>query len=314
MIILEGMESAAIQVTGVSASASPVTLTAALEGVEVTAQVRVLDGSELPLIDSLSPAAMSLGMNETGTLTATLNIPARAGGETLGVLATPGTHITVPATVAVPQGEFGVDIPITSLSSSGSETITVSLEGSEQEATVEVVDFPVTGLLLAQVYYDHTSTDDGYEWVQLYNGSGDPIDLSGYSLGYAGSDFTYGTYQLAGTIPPFSCFVAGGPNVDEGNGNPIYDQTLDFSPDLQNSGSTADGVALFNVPASEITASTVPIDALIYGGSNDNNLLDETGSPGAVDAGDCDADISLLRGPGAWVCQDPPTPLNCPAF
>ena len=280
-----------MEVTGVSASITPVTLTASLEGVEVTAELRVLSGAEVPRIDSLSPAAMQVGVNGTGTLTARLDIPARASGEILSVAAAPGTRITVPATVPVPQGEFMVEIPITSLSSPGTETVTVSLDSSTQEAMVEVVDFPVTGLILAQVYYDHPSTDDGYEWVQLYNGSGDPIELSSYSLAYGGSDYTYGTLQLAGTIPPFSCFLVGGPMAVEGNGNPIYDQALDFSPDIQNGGTTADGVALFNIPASEVTASTVPIDVVIYGDSNDNNLPDETGSSGAVDVGDCDAGI-----------------------
>lgn len=51
--------------------------------------------------------------------------------------------------------------------------------------------------------------------------------------------------------------------------------TFGFSPDLQNTGSAGDGVALFDVPAASITGSTVPVDAVIYGPNNNNGLIDE---------------------------------------
>ena len=94
------------------------------------------------------------------------------------------------------------------------------------------------------------------------------------------------------------------------NFNPTFDQQVNFSPDFQNAtGTTADGVALFNVPT--ITSSTVPIDAVIYGTNNDNDLLDETGNPGAVDVGDAPAGSSLQRtNLSTWAINSNPNPGN----
>ena len=170
-------------------------------------------------------------------------------------------------------------------------------------------------LVLAEVYYDEPGDDGGFEWVKLYNGTANPIDLSTYSIGHGGTSYTYGTYQLSGTIAPGACFVVGGPNasVDNGFGDtPAYDVMAEFLPNIQNSGSTADGVALFDVTADMIAADTVPVDAVIFGGSNSNNLIDETGAAGAVDVGDTPSGDSIaLQLYDAWAIQADPTPTVC---
>jgi len=90
--------------------------------------------------------------------------------------------------------------------------------------------------------------------------------------------------------------------------NPVYDQAFNFNPDLQNSGTTADGVALFAVPAAQITASSVPIDAVIYGTTNSSNLLDESGQPGNVDVGNSGSNRSIERDADGWQVQSTPSP------
>ncbi len=176
-------------------------------------------------------------------------------------------------------------------------------------------DPPPIGLLLSEVFYDRAGgSDDGYEWVELYHSGTGTIDLSLFSLGNGGTSYTSSTVQLSGTIEPGEVFVVGGPTSDADNGNPIYDQTVDFSPDFQNSGSTGDGVALFNVPAVAITASTVPIDAVIYGPNNDNGLIDETGSANPPEVGDAPGGSSIERTDlgGSWQIQGSPTPNTSP--
>ncbi|MCP4982856.1 MAG: hypothetical protein GY935_20465, partial [Gammaproteobacteria bacterium] len=81
-------------------------------------------------------------------------------------------------------------------------------------------------------------------------------------------------------------------------------------PNLDNGGSAADGVALFSVSASAITASTIPIDAVIYGANNRNNLIDETGEANVPEVGDASADKSIERInlAGDWQIQSNPTP------
>ena len=173
---------------------------------------------------------------------------------------------------------------------------------------------PPAGLLLSEVLYDVTSGDDGWEWVELYNSGAQAIDLSQFSLGWAGTSYANDTAQLSGTIQPGEVWVVGGPSSGPNNGNPTFDLEINFSSDIQNSGSTADGVALFNVPAAAVTGSTVPIDAVIYGGSNTNGLIDETGSANAPEVGDAPENQSIERTDlaGSWQIQSSPTPNTSP--
>ncbi|MEM7582322.1 MAG: lamin tail domain-containing protein [Acidobacteriota bacterium] len=169
---------------------------------------------------------------------------------------------------------------------------------------------PPGGLLLSEVFYDRSGTDNGWEWVEIYNSSSQSIDLASFSLGNGGTNYTSSTVQLSGTIAAGATFVVGGPTSDSSNGNPTFDQVVNFSPDLQNSGSIGDGVALFNVPAVAITSSVVPIDAVVYGSNNNNSLIDETGSANAPEVGDAPGGSSIERTDlaGSWQIQSSPTP------
>lgn len=174
--------------------------------------------------------------------------------------------------------------------------------------------------ILTEVFYNPDGTDTNFEWVELFNPTASPIDLSNYSLGWGGTSYTYGTLQLVGTINPYDTFVVGGPSSDATNFSPVYDQSLAFSPGMQNSGSQADGVALFNVIATNIEPGpvpppTIPIDAVLYGPNNDGNLIDETGSanpPEVVDAGSGNS-IQRINFAGAWeICDPGGDPANPP--
>ena len=212
--------------------------------------------------------------------------------------------ITAPADVTVAEGAFSADFDVTA---GGDELtdleLTATIGASSASATVAVSSAPATGLIIAEVYYDHTSTqDDGNEWVKLYNGTGSSVDLSEYSLKYGGDDYnSWGNMDLSGTVAAGSCFLVGG-------GVSNIDLAQDFNPDIQNSGDTADAVGLFH------SSESIPIDAVIYGGSNDNNLIDETGSVGAVDVGDAPAESSIAVTDSGWEIRDTPTPELCPPF
>ncbi|MEO1370269.1 MAG: lamin tail domain-containing protein, partial [Acidobacteriota bacterium] len=164
--------------------------------------------------------------------------------------------------------------------------------------------------LLSEVFYDPPSGDNGLEWVELKNDGTASVDLSGYCIGNGGGDYTASTVQLTGTLAAGATFVVGGTTSNSSNGNPTFDQSVNFSPDFQNSGSTADGVALFDVPCSSVTGSTVPVDAVIYGVTNSSNLLDESGAAGTPDVGDAPAGQSIERtsSSGAWQIQSSPSP------
>lgn len=185
-----------------------------------------------------------------------------------------------------------------------------SCGGGGGPTCLEAGDLIAGDLLLSEVLYDVAGSDGGYEWVELYNASGSDICLAGLSIAWGGSDYTYGKLDLTGTVASGATFVVGGTTSSSANGNPAYDQAADLSPDVQNGGSTADGVALFTVPAASITSSTVPYDAVIYGGSNGSCLLDPSGSCGAIDVGNASAGSSIERTMlgGGWQTQSTPTP------
>jgi len=167
-------------------------------------------------------------------------------------------------------------------------------------------------VIISEVFYDVSGSDNGYEWVELYNKGANPVDLSTMSLGAGGSDYTTTTAQLSGTIQPGQTYVIGGSTSNSSNANPSYDLVLNFSPDLQNSGSPGDGVALFDVLATAITSATVPIDAVVFGSNNNSNLIDESGSANAPEVGDAPAGSSIERTSvaGAWQIQASPDPNN----
>jgi len=61
--------------------------------------------------------------------------------------------------------------------------------------------------------------------------------------------------------------------------------------------------------------ATVPIDAVIYGDANTNNLIDETGMAPAPDVLDGLAAESIrLQGDLTWAIEPSPAPLSCVPF
>lgn len=169
-------------------------------------------------------------------------------------------------------------------------------------------------LHVAEVLYDADGSDDGAEWIKLYNSCDDDQSLTGMSIGYGGKNYTTGGFDLSGKIDGKSCIIVGGPASDGSNGEPNVTMEINFRPDLQNSGSEADGVAIFTGSFEDVTKSTVPVDAVIYGGSNSSNLLDARGETPDPHVGDAPEGSSILRtGRDSWTVSEP-DPTSCPDF
>ncbi len=316
--IPKGAISAPVVLEGLAASTDAVALTAILGTVQLQAGVIVLGASEPSRPVTATPESLALAAGQQGSVVIGVDPPSLDAPTGMTVTATPAGIVEVPATVTVPAGSAEATLTVTG-KAAGNATVRVSAGGGWLDVPVTVSAVSGGRLVLAEVFYDHTSDDGGYEWIRLYNGRSVPVDLSSYSIGMGGTKYAFqtpadanGLYALSGTVGPGECFVIGGPNQDDENGQPVYDLVLDFTPDLQNSGTKADGIALFDVPAAQVTATTVPIDAVIYGGANDNQLWDETGRAGEVDVGDASAGSTLLRTSiGTWEVQEAPTPNTC---
>ncbi|MEO1087647.1 MAG: lamin tail domain-containing protein, partial [Acidobacteriota bacterium] len=107
---------------------------------------------------------------------------------------------------------------------------------------------PPGAVLLTEVLYDASGADGGKEWFELYNATAQPVDLTNLCVGSGGGEYTRSLVNLDGAvIAPGATFVVGGPTSSGDNANPVFDLEFDFNPDFQNSGTTADGVALFNL-------------------------------------------------------------------
>ncbi|MEM7052465.1 MAG: CHAT domain-containing protein [Acidobacteriota bacterium] len=166
-------------------------------------------------------------------------------------------------------------------------------------------------LMLDEIFYDAVKDDDGFEYIVLYNSGPVDIDLGGYSLGAGGEHYNHTTIQLEGIIGAGQIFVVGGPESNERNGFPEFDQRVNIQPDLQNvTSEAADGVALFDRPKAQIKQETVPIDAVIYGEKNTNRLIDRHGDVakphvGMAPKGHCLERVDLA---GNWRISSQPTP------
>ena len=317
--ILAGQTTANVLVNGLAQSAG-VMLSASLNSSTQQATVRVVGATEIPLIKSISPSPATLAVNGKLTLTVTLDIPAPTGGATISIGASPPNLLTIPATVSVAANTLSATFEVTALAATGPATLTLTLGMSVMSVEVTVTAAPAGSLMLSEVFYNPaglggTTDDDKLEWVELYNGSNAAIDLAGYSLGYGGTSYAYAKFALSGTIAPGACIVVGGPTSSALNFSPIFALAADFNPDIQNSGTAtepADGLALFHLAASAITATSVPLDSVVYGaGANSSKLIDKSGAISKVDVGDCGKGKSIARSKEGWKIQATPNPGVC---
>jgi hypothetical protein len=208
-------------------------------------------------------------------------------------------------------------------SSEGSSTGSTGEGTSTGEASTGTGDATSTGTaicgpLVVEVFYDAEGGDDMLQWVELYNPCAEPIDLSTWTLGWGGVDYGPPRVKgLPGTVEAGGCFVVGGPTADASNGQPTYQYADDFAPGLDLALEAGGGVALFDAPSDEVDATTVPIDAVVYGPDNANALIDETGRPvAAPHVGNPATGGSIQRtsATATWVTAETPAPNDCPPF
>ncbi len=199
--------------------------------------------------------------------------------------------------------------------STGSTGSTSSTGSSTGEGTTGVADCMP---LLVEVFYDAEGGDDMLQWVELYNPCTEAIDLSTWTIGYGGADYGPPRVKgLIGTVDPGECFVVGGPSADASNGQPIYQHADDFAPGLDLAQAAGGGVALFDLPEDEVDATSVPVDAVVYGANNDNGLIDATGRPvAAPHVGNPAPGGSIQRTSEEpeWIAAETPLPNDCPPF
>lgn len=169
------------------------------------------------------------------------------------------------------------------------------------------------GLILTEVFYDAPTADDSLEWIELRNDSSATIALTGqYSLGWGGPNYLFGQIDLQGSIAPGEIFVVGGPVSSADNAMPLFQQVAAGGLSLQNSGASADGVALFRLPAASVTADSLPIDVVVYGTTNDNGLRGPDGTVITPQVEDAPSGSSIELTDAGWQVQPAPSPNQSP--
>ena len=299
-----------VLVTALIGGDEPVTVTAVYGTDSVQAEVVVVATEAVPAPVAFDPADIKSSVDASTVVTLSIDIPGRPGGSEITLLAEPAGLIAVPDLVIVPENEFSVTFEMVGMAV-GDGALTATTDAGELATPFEVLEIPLLGLVISEIYYNAPGGDTGKEWVEIFNGTPAAIDLAGYSLANAGTAYTTSVVQLVGELAPGQCFVVGGPTTGEESANAIYDQVFDFEPDFQNSGDKADAIALFHMPADAVTGNAVPVDAVVYGGSNANNLLDETGEVNEPDIGKASTGSSAERTPEGWFSQPEPSPNNC---
>jgi len=130
----------------------------------------------------------------------------------------------------------------------------------------------IAGLDITEVLADPIGVDDSRQWVKLHNRTSLPIDLSGYELKAGTSNYELVKLQLAGSLPPGSCALVGGPRQSSPT-DPPYWQAVNFTPDLPHVTTGGTGFAVFDRYTAPIDATPTPVDTMLIGSSNDARLL-----------------------------------------
>jgi cysteine-rich repeat protein len=170
--------------------------------------VRVLDGSEVPSTVAFSAASYSVPPAGSVQLTVTLDIPAPSSG-TVVALSVQGALGTVPASVTVPYGLLSASFTFSAAAGTGgAETVAATLGSSTATATVNVVSANTANHVVISELQLAGPGGAGDEFVELYNPTQAPVDLSGWVLQYrsaAGTSYSLlHTFAAGTTLPPRS--------------------------------------------------------------------------------------------------------------
>jgi len=296
-----------------------VEICAAFDSNEVCNTITVVPASYPASLMSIEPSGVvGLTTGVPRTFEVRFDVPVFVDSTALTFSVADEAIVPAPANVAVEWGAAGAMFTVTP-AAAGETTIVVNHGASSVSVDVVVTDVPqVAKVMITEVFYNHSGTDSGYEWIKLYNGGSVAQDLGAWSIANAGVAWTGAKWGLSGTIPAGGCLVVGGPIADAENDNPTYGLVLDFDPDLQNSGTAteaADGVAIFDTPVPELVAGSIPVDVVIYGGVNSNSLTGPDGNVAPVDVANAPSGSSIARtSDSTWEVRSTPTPNLCPPW
>jgi hypothetical protein len=257
VVIPAGSDRAEVEAAGATASATAYTVTASLDGEELTAEVRVLGLAEMPRLAGLEPAEATVSTEDELEMTVRLEFPAPADGVVVLLSVDGGGE--VPASVTVPGDEMAASFAFTAGAAEATAEVTAELGDDAFTSVITVIEGPLVGLVINEVDYDNPSTDTT-EFVELYNAGRSPFNLDGLIfVSINGSDSAeFRRVELSGTLGLGEFLVLGNAAVRADVPEGVRFIELPANT-LQNG--DPDGLAIFD------TVAETMVDALCYEGS-----------------------------------------------
>jgi hypothetical protein len=165
---------------------------------------------------STQTATPPLTVSPSGTVTAsptatTSQTPGASGTLTATLTPTPRTTPTITGT------------PTSTATSSATPTVTFTSTRTPQATPLEA------RLLISEVLYDPSGTEPDEEWVELYNGGGSVLDLTGYKVG---DEETYGGTEGMYRFPDGAHLVSGGVIIIANRAS-AFEASFGFMPDYE---------------------------------------------------------------------------------
>ncbi|MDB4113943.1 lamin tail domain-containing protein [Flavobacteriaceae bacterium] len=151
-------------------------------------------------------------------------------------------------------------------------------DGISTTTTVINEDDDLPQIIISEIMYNSSGTDD--EWIELYNGNGDDVDISSWTIAYSGGTFTF----------PGSTTITNGDYITialGSNGDGSYNNDNPFTPDFNN---------LSGSPSNSNVKDTIDTDNL---GNTSGTITLKNGSGTSIDIVDYDdGDASSTDGSG----------------
>jgi hypothetical protein len=105
------------------------------------------------------------------------------------------------------------------------ETTSNGITISTSQHTITVTDDDLPVVVISEIMYNSSGTDD--EWIEVYNGNGADVDISNWTVVYSSGTFTF----------PGSTTITDGDYITialGSNGDGIYNNDNPFTPDFNN--------------------------------------------------------------------------------
>ena len=207
--VLAGQMTALVPLTGTLASATPVVLTASKDASMQTASIRVIGAADVAKLVSITPATASISPGGTAMFTVTFDLPVPAATD-VTLATTPPELGMVPVKVTVPADALSATFSMTAATATGTGTLSATAGADTVMASVKVELVSSNHLVISELAVKGPGASSASdEFVELYNPTGEAIDISGWKLQYKSATSSDATgWSQRATFPENTSLVS----------------------------------------------------------------------------------------------------------